>query len=97
MPRKCSCISAPDGAVDVAVVLIVLHNAHSHALFVPLFVPWGSLFEPLIPISMSILINHRDWSEWAETSNERALHVQISAVSLESNRVRRTRQEFDQR
>jgi len=29
--------------------------------------------------------------------NERALHVQISAVSRESNRVRLTRQEFDQR
>jgi hypothetical protein len=57
----------------------------------------GSLFEPLIPISMSIPINHRGWSERAETSNERALHVQISAVSRESNRVRRTRQEFGQR
>src|SRR6201982_4314333 len=28
---------------------------------------WGSLFEPLIPISMFIPINHRDWSECAET------------------------------
>jgi hypothetical protein len=47
-------------------------------------------------IFMSIRINHRDWS-WEETSNERALHVQISTLSRESNRMRQTRQEFDQR
>jgi hypothetical protein len=87
-----------DGAFDVVGALIVLHDTHSHALFVPsYFLPWGSLSESLIPMFMSILINHRDWSEWAETSNERALHVQIAPVSRESNRVRRTRQEFDQR
>jgi hypothetical protein len=28
-----------------------------------LFLPWGSLFEPLIPIFKSSLINHRDWSD----------------------------------
>src|ERR1700758_3761437 len=46
---------------------LVLYDAHSHALFVPSYLyPWGSLFEPLIPISGFILINHRDWSECAE-------------------------------
>jgi hypothetical protein len=33
---------------------------------------WGSLFDPVIPITVFIQINHRDWSECAETSNERA-------------------------
>ena len=28
---------------------------------------WSSLFDPLIPIYDSILVNHRDWSERAET------------------------------
>ena len=40
--------------------------------------PWGSLFGPLIPIFIYVLINRRDWSECAEASNERTLHVQIS-------------------
>jgi len=55
-----------------------------------------AICDPVIPISVSIQINHRDWSECAETSNERALHVQISAVSCKSNRVRRVGQNFDQ-
>jgi len=40
-----------------------------------LFMPWGSLFSRSIPISKSTLVNHRDWRECAETSNERALHM----------------------
>jgi hypothetical protein len=34
-----------------------------------------AICDPVIPISVSIQINHRDWSECAETSNERALLV----------------------
>jgi len=50
----------------------------------------------VIPTSAFIQINPRDWSECAETSNERAApHVQISAVSCKSNRVRRAGQDFD--
>src|ERR1700752_4685072 len=88
------CGGVLDGTVDVAGAAQYTFECSFRAI---LFVPWGSLFEPLIPMFMSILICHRDWSEWAETSNERALHVQISPVSCESNRVRRTRQEFAQR
>src|ERR1700736_2947613 len=57
--------------------------------------PAGSLFDPVIPISVFIQIKHRDWSECAETSNERALHVQISALSCKSNSVRRVGQDLD--
>jgi hypothetical protein len=42
-----------------------------------------------------ILVNHRDWSECAETSNERARHVQISTVSCQGSRIRRTDQAFE--
>jgi len=35
----------------------------------------SSLFGPVIPIYSSILVNHRDRSERAETSNERTRHV----------------------
>ena len=56
---------------------------------------WRSLFDPLIPIYDSILVNHRDWSECAETSNERTRHVQISAASRQGSRIRRTDQAFE--
>ena len=36
---------------------------------------WGSLFGPSIPISISTVVNHRDWPECAETFNERTLHM----------------------
>ena len=35
----------------------------------------GLVIQPSIPISKSTLVNHRDWRERAETSNERALHM----------------------
>jgi hypothetical protein len=47
-------------------------SAHS---FGNLIYAWGSLSSPSIPISKSTLVNHRDWPECAETSNERALHM----------------------
>jgi hypothetical protein len=59
------------GAGDVAVVLIVRMGIEQrHFYLCP-----GSLFEPLIPISMSIPINHRGWSERVEPFSERALHI----------------------
>jgi hypothetical protein len=72
------------------------YEVSAEAVMTLLFAPAGSLFDPVIPMSVFIQINHRDWSECAETSNERTLHVQISAVSCKSNRVRRVGQDVDQ-
>jgi hypothetical protein len=70
-------------------------SAHS---FGNLIYAWGSLFSPSIPISKvypgqpSRLAGVR-----GDFQRNGSAYVQISAASRKSNRVRRTRQGFDQR
>jgi hypothetical protein len=52
---------------------------------------WGSLFDPVIPITVFIQINHRDWSECAETSNERARVGQYLFRGIDEPESPRTR------
>lgn len=70
-------------------------SAHS---FGNLIYAWGSLFSPLIPISKSTLVNHRDWPKCAERLPTKGLCIcsNLSSIAQEqprqanSSRVRAT-------
>jgi len=64
------------GGQDSALIYtMVPRNIRSRSFRAILVVPWGSLFEPPIPIFNVYTDQSSRLSEWAETSNERALHV----------------------
>jgi hypothetical protein len=51
------------------------NNANWRGLFVPVYLYPGLVIRTFDPHICVCLINHRGWSEWAETFNEGARHV----------------------